>query len=55
MSDTISKYHEMIEDGHVFRETPLPNTTRTKAYRLLCEYDEEVIIEAYNILQKINA
>lgn len=54
MSDSIKKYYEMIEDGW----TPSPispvNSTRSKAYRLLCEYPEEIIIEAYNILKKIN-
>jgi len=75
MSDSVTKYFEMVEDGKVpdifespdggktvtarpfgsdvsERETIVhPQTElKKKAYRLLCEYDEEVIRMAMKII-----
>lgn len=72
MSDSVTKYFEMVEDGKIFespdggktvtarpfggdvseRETIVhPQTElKKKAYRLLCEYDEEVIRMAMKII-----
>ena len=54
MSDSITKYHEMVEDGLIDQNEPIniPNKLteeqKQKAYRLLTEYDEEVIKFAFN-------
>jgi ABC-type lipoprotein export system ATPase subunit len=54
MSDTITKYHEMVEDGLIDQNEPVkkPNKLseeqKQQAYRLLTEYDEEVIKFAFN-------
>lgn len=58
MSDSVSKYFEMVEDGLV--EDPLtPNTpsfrpivsegTKKQAYQILVEYPKEAILEAARI------
>lgn len=57
MSDSIKKYHELVEEGKfepLHREHK-PNSKLTleqkqQAYRLLTEYDEEVIKFAFNRL-----
>lgn len=76
MSDSVTKYFEMVEDGKVpgIFESPDGGKTVTerpfggdisdrkviqhptselkkKAYRLLCEYDEEVIRMAMKIIE----
>lgn len=54
MSDTIKKYHEMVEDGLIDPNKPvrklyqLTEEQKAQAYRLLTEYDEEVIKFAFN-------
>jgi len=54
MSDTITKYHEMVEDGLIDPNEPvrkpyqLTEEQKAQAYRLLTEYDEEVIKFAFN-------
>jgi len=54
MSDTIKKYHEMVEDGLIDPNEPvrklyqLTEEQKAQAYRLLTEYDEEVIKFAFN-------
>lgn len=54
MSDTIKKYHEMVEDGLIDQNEPvrklnkLSEEQKQQAYRLLTEYDEEVIKFAFN-------
>jgi hypothetical protein len=54
MSDSITKYHEMVEDGSIDQNEPvrksnkLSEEQRQQAYRLLTEYDEEVIKFAFN-------
>ena len=62
MSDSITKWHEMQETrrlypGDIFlKETKVEKTlpltdVKKKAYRLLCEYDEEVIRMAMQIIK----
>jgi hypothetical protein len=54
MSNTITKYHEMVEDGLIDPNEPVRTTLelteeqKQQAYRLLKEYDEEVIKFAFN-------
>jgi len=54
MSDSITKYHEMVEDGSIDQNEPvrksnkLSEEQKQQAYRLLTEYDEEVIKFAFN-------
>jgi hypothetical protein len=54
MSDSITKYHEMVEDGLIDQNEPvrksnkLSEEQKQQAYRLLTEYDEEVIKFAFN-------
>ena len=54
MSDSIKKYHELVEGGKfepMQRPQPTPKLTveqKQQAYRLLTEYDEEVIKFAFN-------
>ena len=54
MSDSITKYHEMVEDGLIDPNEPvrksnkLSEEQKRQAYRLLTEYDEEVIKFAFN-------
>lgn len=73
MSDSVTKYFEMLEEGKIF-ESPDGGKTVTerpfggdisdrkviqhptselkkKAYKLLCEYDEEVIRTAMKIIE----
>lgn len=56
MSDTIKKYHEMVEDGLIDPNKPVNGTLelteeeRQQAYRLLTEYDEKIIKFAFNRL-----
>lgn len=54
MSDTVRKYNEMVEDGLIDPTEPVRKSSRLseeqkqQAYRLLTEYDEEVIKFAFN-------
>ena len=53
MSDSIKKYHEMVENGEIKKKerTTLLDITeeqKQQAYRLLTEYDEVVIKFAFN-------
>lgn len=61
MSDSIKKWHEMQEERKLYPGDititqdqvvkTLPTTeVKKKAYRLLCEYDEEVIRMAMQII-----
>ena len=56
MSDSVKKYHEMVEDGLIDPNKPvqapssLTEEQQAQAYRLLTEYDEEVIKFAFNRL-----
>jgi hypothetical protein len=55
MSDSIKKYHELVEEGkceplHKVKQPTSKLTAEQKqqAYRILTEYDEEVIKFAFN-------
>lgn len=54
MSDSVKKYHEMVEDGLIDPnkpvQSPLSLTEHEKAlaYRVMVEYDEKVIKYAYH-------
>ena len=55
MSDSIKKYHELVEEGKFEplkgKDQTTPKLTleqKQQAYRLLTEYDEEVIKFAFN-------
>jgi len=56
MSDTVKKYHEMVEDGLIDPNKPsrgpleLTEEQKEQAYRILTEYDEKVIKFAFNRL-----
>jgi|TARA_R110000744_G_scaffold37998_1_gene86950 hypothetical protein len=60
MSDSIKKYNELVSEGKIvpkesevrFERGPLKLTQEQKeqAYRLLTEYDEDVIKYAFNKL-----
>lgn len=57
MSDSIKKYHELVEEGKFEplqgMKQPTPKLTveqKQQAYRLLTEYDAEVIKFAFNRL-----
>ena len=60
MSDSIKKYHEMVEDGRINEDKviPTPNINKyflsevqkKEAYRLLTYYDKDVILYAAKIL-----
>tara|TARA_B110000285_G_C14955848_1_gene529146 strand:+ start:37 stop:216 length:180 start_codon:yes stop_codon:yes gene_type:complete len=54
MSDSIKKYHELLEEGRIETIEKYSNgyyitaEQKQQAYRLLTEYDEEVIKFAFN-------
>jgi len=55
MSDSIKKYHELVEEGKFEPLQGMKQSTskltveqKQQAYRLLTEYDEEVIKFAFN-------
>lgn len=54
MSDTITKYHELVQDGlidpnrTIRKPYQLTEEQKQQAYRILTEYDEEVIKFAFN-------
>jgi len=53
MSDTIKKYHELVEDGIINPNEPIKPPK--KAFRILVEYDIEDIREAVRIFdQELN-
>lgn len=57
MSDSIKKYNELVSEGKIVPKqdkgigrAPLTEEQKQQAYRLLTEYDEEVIKFAFNRL-----
>jgi hypothetical protein len=57
MSDSIKKYNELVSEGKIVPKqilhrgaVKLTEEQKEKAYRLLTEYDEEVIKFAFNKL-----
>tara|TARA_B100001121_G_C18363387_1_gene468158 strand:+ start:384 stop:578 length:195 start_codon:yes stop_codon:yes gene_type:complete len=60
MSDSVKKYHEMVEDGIIKEDKviPPPNINKyflsedqkKEAYRLLAYYDKDIILYAAKIL-----
>ena len=58
MSDSVSKYFEMVESGEIddrLHVTPAPNFPsegdRKLAYRILVEFPKEAILEAARIVK----
>ena len=58
MSDSVSKYFEMVEAGEIedtLNVTPAPNfpseNDRKLAYRILVEFPKEAILEAARIVK----
>ena len=49
MSDSVKKYHELVEDGIINPDTKIKNPK--KAFRILVEYDIEDIKEAVRIYE----
>jgi len=50
MSDTIKKYHELVEDGIINPNEPIKPPK--KAFRILVEYDIKDIREAVRIFDE---
>ncbi len=50
MSDSVKKYHELIEEGIINPDTKIKDPK--KAFRILVEYDIEDIKEAVRIYEK---
>ena len=57
MSDSVTKYYEMMEEGQDTRPTYkehrnkiVSEETKKQAFKVLVEYPEEVILEAARIL-----
>jgi len=59
MSDSIKKYHEMVEDGRiedkkssrtVFQSTLLTDEEKKEAYKILAYYDTKVVLHAASII-----
>ena len=50
MSDSVKKYHELVEEGIINPDTKIKS--RKKAFRILVEYDIEDIKEAVRIYEK---
>ena len=50
MSDSVKKYHELVEEGIINPDTKI--TDPKKAFRILVEYDIEDIKEAVRIYEK---
>lgn len=55
MSDSIKKYNELVSEGKIVpkqngNHSKLTEEQKAQAYRLLTEYDEEVIKFAFNRL-----
>ena len=50
MSDSVKKYHELVEDGIINPDTKIKSPK--KAFRILVEYDIEDIKEAVRIYEK---
>tara|TARA_Y100001972_G_C7597615_1_gene299486 strand:+ start:872 stop:1051 length:180 start_codon:yes stop_codon:yes gene_type:complete len=53
MSDSIKKYHEMVEDGEILKKEKITlfditEEQKKQAYHLLTEYDDVVIKYAFN-------
>ena len=49
MSDSVKKYHELVEEGIINPDTKIKNPK--KAFRILVEYDIEDIKEAVEIYE----
>ena len=49
MSDSVKKYHELVEDGIINPDTKIKSPK--KAFRILVEYDIEDIKEAVEIYE----
>lgn len=49
MSDSVKKYHELVEDGIINPDTKIKSPK--KAFRILVEYDIEDIKEAVKIYE----
>ena len=49
MSDSVKKYHELVEEGIINPDTKIKNPK--KAFRILVEYDIEDIKEAVSIYE----
>ena len=49
MSDSVKKYHELVEEGIINPDTKIKNPK--KAFRILVEYDIEDIKEAVRIYE----
>lgn len=49
MSDSVKKYHELVEDGIINPDTKIKSPK--KAFRILVEYDIEDIKEAVRIYE----
>jgi rubrerythrin len=50
MSDSVKKYHELVEEGIINPDTKIKDPK--KAFRILVEYDIEDIKEAVRIYEK---
>ncbi len=50
MSDSVKKYHELVEEGIINPDTKIKSPK--KAFRILVEYDIEDIKEAVRIYEK---
>ena len=50
MSDSVKKYHELVEEGIINPNTKIKSPK--KAFRILVEYDIEDIKEAVRIYEK---
>ena len=50
MSDSVKKYHELVEEGIINPDTKIKDPK--KAFRILVEYDIEDIKEAVSIYEK---
>jgi len=50
MSDSVKKYHELVEDGTINTNTKVKQPK--KAYRILIDYDIKDIKEAVDIYEK---
>lgn len=62
MSDSIKKYHEMVEDGIIKEDKVIPRPNidkyllseeqKKEAYKILAYYDKDVILYAAKILNE---
>lgn len=59
MSDSVTKYYEMLEEKGInkptfkeYKNTIISEGHRKQAYKILVEYPEEAILEAARILKR---